>query len=372
MSNRQRVLIIDDTVANRYVLKKILSDEPGFEILEASNGAAGLELIDADVDLVIIDMNLPDMSGFELIEAAKEKLGGEKLPATISMSATFITGKDKAKGINQGAQAYLTHPINGDEVMATITSLLKTNRRFNHMRKQRNVAVEKNESLRSEMIMLERFMCSLSHDLRTPLTSASLVVNMMQENPGRRTDELLAMLSNNLHRINEMITNVLDISHMSMGGGLKLHGEEFMLQPLLDETVSNLQLQLARRLVVESTIGECPVFWDREGFLRIFDNLVVNASKHGQPDGPIHVMVATSSQYITLRVSNHGAMPENVLENLATPHFISTRSDSKGWGLGLPIVKALSESFGGSVDFRNEGNQVIVEVHLPRRIAGSV
>lgn len=365
----RRILIIDDMDANRYVLRKILEAENGFEVLEAGNGETGLGLLDASIDLVILDINLPDMTGFELIQQAEAKLGHGKLPAVINISATFVTGKDKAMGLNKGARAYLTHPINPDEVLATISSLMKSNHRFERMEKQRQVALARSENLRSEKIMLERFMRSFSHDLRSPLAAAVMVTGLMSKNPARRTEEMLKILADNLKRIDQMVTNVLDISHVSMGGGIKLMGEPLALTTVLGEAVENLRLQVTQTINVDDQLGDARVFWDKHAFLRIFDNLVINASKHGAQDTSIEVSQAIEEDMAVLCVSNHGSFPDEVLTNLATPYFISTKSETKGWGLGLPIVKALCESFGGRVSFLNDGDLAKVELRLPLSVA---
>ena len=87
----RRVLIVDDTEANRYVLRKILSSEANFQIVEACTGADGLERMVEGVDLVILDINLPDMTGFELVQKAEQRLGPARLPAIINISATFVS-----------------------------------------------------------------------------------------------------------------------------------------------------------------------------------------------------------------------------------------------------------------------------------------
>lgn len=362
----RRILIIDDMDANRYVLRKILAGEPNYEVLEATNGADGLAQLDSTVDLAILDINLPDMNGFELIRAAEEKLGSDNMPAVINISATFISGSDKAMGLNNGARAYLTHPINAEEMLATIASLMKSDNRLQRIEKRRQAAVARSESLRAEKITLERFMRSFSHDLRSPLAAATMVAGLMKRNPARRTEELIKVLEDNLKRIDRMITNVLDISHMAIGGGIELCPEPLELHTVLQEASENLRLQVAQPL--ELTLGNAThVHWDRNAFLRIYDNLVINAAKHGAQGTPINVEQLPSEDAVVLRVTNHGAFPEDVLANLATPYFISTRSDTKGWGLGLPIVKALCESFGGNVSFNNMPPLACVEVHLPRR-----
>ena len=361
----RRVLIVDDMEANRYVLRKILARETNFEILEAANAAEGMALMEAGVDLVILDINLPDMTGFELIQQAEQILGPTRLPAIINISATFVSGKDKATGLNTGARAYLTHPINPEEVRATISSLMRSNTRLERVERQRNWAEARNEQLSREKIMLERFMRSFSHDLRSPLAAAVMSTGLMQRNPARRTEELLAVLQANLRRIDEMVTNLLDISHVSVGGGINLVSEPLDLAHLLREAIANLALQVDNPLQLQLE-EPCPtVNWDRSAFLRILDNLVGNAGKHGLAQQPIRVEQSQHGEQIRLQVTNHGAFPDEVLANLATPYFISTQSDTKGWGLGLPIVKALVESFGGQVRFSNEGALARVELCLP-------
>ena len=366
----RRVLIVDDMEANRYVLRKILACEANFQILEAATGAEGLALMIAGVDLVILDINLPDMTGFELIQKAEQSLGPSRLPAIINISATFISGKDKATGLNTGARAYLTHPINPDEVLATITSLLKSNTRMERIERQRNWAEARNEQLSKEKVMLERFMRSFSHDLRSPLSAAVMATGLMQRNPARRTEDLLAVLQDNLRRIDEMVGNLLDISHVSVGGGIKLLSESMELGMLLRDAVANLALQLENPLELQLESPELQITWDRSAFLRIFDNLVGNAAKHGQALKPIRIEQSQEGDLVRLVVTNQGNFPEEVLENLATPYFISSRSDTKGWGLGLPIVKALAESFGGEVNFSNQGDLARVELLLPVALAG--
>lgn len=364
MRNR-RILIIDDMDANRYVLRKILASEPGYEVLEAANGSDGLASLESGVDLVILDINLPDMSGFELIQKAEQRLGHDKLPAIINISATFMSGKDKAMGLNTGARAYLTHPINPDEMLATISSLMRSDSKLEDVEKQREVAEAQSESLRAEKIMLERFMRSFSHDLRSPLAAAVMVAGLMQKNPARRTEEMITLLEENLRRIDKMVANILDISLVSMGGGIRLVGEQMPLGPLLDEAVANLRLQVENPLALHAEGAGQLVFWDKLAFLRIFDNLVLNAAKHGEAGTTIEVSQRLEDGRVMFCVSNRGAFPAEVLANLATPYFISTRSDTKSWGLGLPIVKALCESYGGSVAFANQEGRAEVHLSLP-------
>jgi len=144
------------------------------------------------------------------------------------------------------------------------------------------------------------------------------------------------------------------------------------LEPLGLELVAGAARQAGhtvRILDLQVETPELEVLWDRYAFLRIFDNLVINAAKHGEAGTPIQVRQWLADDQVMLELRNLGQFPDEVLANLATPYFISTRSDKRGWGLGLPIVKALSESFGGEVRFANGAGEVVITLHLPLRLA---
>lgn len=125
-STSNRILIVDDREQNRYVLRRILQ-QGGYECDEAATGREALEKVQSLPDLVILDVHLPDLSGFELCRKIKET----PRTATVSVlqiSASFVTGEDKAKALEAGADAYLTHPIDGLVLVATVRSLLRLRR----------------------------------------------------------------------------------------------------------------------------------------------------------------------------------------------------------------------------------------------------
>jgi serine phosphatase RsbU (regulator of sigma subunit)/CheY-like chemotaxis protein len=117
------ILVVDDTAASRYISGSWLR-RSGHRVVEASTGTEALAALAAtEVDLVLLDVGLPDMSGFDLCERIKSD------PAlaqpVIHLSATAIRGADRAQGLTRGADAYLTEPVEPDELLATVTSLLR-------------------------------------------------------------------------------------------------------------------------------------------------------------------------------------------------------------------------------------------------------
>ncbi|MBA3685491.1 MAG: response regulator [Planctomycetes bacterium] len=121
-----RILIIDDTPANRYVLGAILR-QGGYEVVEASNATEGLTLLDPGFDLAICDVDLPDINGLELCRRIKADPRLRSL-MVLSISAHFVTREDRATGFESGADGYLIHPIDQRELLAQVRALLRLGR----------------------------------------------------------------------------------------------------------------------------------------------------------------------------------------------------------------------------------------------------
>ncbi|MBK4987415.1 response regulator [Pseudomonas sp. S36] len=124
MSADVRLLIVDDNVATRYALRRRLAVH-GYEVLEAGTGAQGLALIrEGHIDALILDVNLPDMSGFDIVRLLRQDVRTALLPV-IHVSAASIQSGDIITGLNAGADAYLTHPVDPDVLLATLRTLLR-------------------------------------------------------------------------------------------------------------------------------------------------------------------------------------------------------------------------------------------------------
>jgi PAS domain S-box-containing protein len=124
---RVTILHVDDNEANRYVVTRILQNA-GFSVVEAANGATGLEAVAKfQPDLVILDVQLPDISGFEICRQIKANPETAFIPV-LHLSASFVQSQDKAEGLDSGADAYLVQPVEPIELLATLRSLLRIRR----------------------------------------------------------------------------------------------------------------------------------------------------------------------------------------------------------------------------------------------------
>ncbi|HET7564092.1 MAG TPA: ATP-binding protein [Gemmatimonadaceae bacterium] len=121
-----RVLVVDDTPGNRYAVARILRSG-GMHVVEADNGRDALRLVQSIPDLVLLDIKLPDVSGYEICRAIKRNPATAFIPV-MHVSATYTNDADRAYGLEAGADAYLTHPIDPGLLLATSRALLRASR----------------------------------------------------------------------------------------------------------------------------------------------------------------------------------------------------------------------------------------------------
>jgi PAS domain S-box-containing protein len=118
------ILNVDDDVGGRYAVTRDLRRH-GYEVLDSSNGREALALAaGAQPDLVLLDVNLPDIDGFEVCRRLKADAVTAGIPV-LHLSASFPDDSSRAKGLNSGADGYLTEPVDPEVLHATVKALLR-------------------------------------------------------------------------------------------------------------------------------------------------------------------------------------------------------------------------------------------------------
>jgi two-component system, OmpR family, KDP operon response regulator KdpE len=115
-----RVLVVDDEPPIRKLLRTGLAAH-GYHVIEAPNGKAALEQLDASPNLVILDLGLPDMQGHELLKTIRGR--NDSVPIIILSSRDDETGKVQA--LDLGADDYVTKPFGMDELLARMRAALR-------------------------------------------------------------------------------------------------------------------------------------------------------------------------------------------------------------------------------------------------------
>jgi class 3 adenylate cyclase len=123
MSAPARVLVVDDTPHNVKLLADLLAVK-GYEVTTAASGAQALEQIAREPpDLVLLDVVMPGMTGYEVCRKLREDRATATLP--IVMVTALDPGTERIKGIEAGADDFVTKPLNQPELLARVKSLLR-------------------------------------------------------------------------------------------------------------------------------------------------------------------------------------------------------------------------------------------------------
>lgn len=158
-----KILIADDDTLVRVAVKKILTMF-GHDVVAAESGQEALALIDEDVDVIILDINMPDLDGFETLEILNQR--------EINIPVLFLTGAGSmdyaVKAINLGAYDFLTKPIDDLELFHVKVKRAVEKRQFlrNEYLYKQNLETEvihKTKELAEKNLLLEEYSDHLEH-----------------------------------------------------------------------------------------------------------------------------------------------------------------------------------------------------------------
>lgn len=220
-------------------------------------------------------------------------------------------------------------------------------------RRQEEVSLEKRRHAMDQM------MVNISHDLRTPLTSAMGYIGMLQEgqaDPEEQKREI-DIIQRRLHRLEELLDSFFEFSRIiTQGQQPKL--EKVNLVGVLEESVANAYddyVNMGREILLKCDSPRISICSNQNLLLRIFDNLISNAKKHGS--GNLNIHVQQGENKVTLTFENHTDDPDLDPTQIFDEFYTTDISRTKGnTGLGLAIVKQFTEMLGGTIYAKMEGS----------------
>ena len=118
----KRILVIEDNETNMYLIRFML-EKSGYEVIEARDGAMGVELaVKEKPDLILMDLQLPDIDGLEAAKRIRASEADREIP--IIALTSFAMAGDREKALAAGCTGYIEKPINPDTFIAEIEKFL--------------------------------------------------------------------------------------------------------------------------------------------------------------------------------------------------------------------------------------------------------
>jgi two-component system, sensor histidine kinase and response regulator len=360
-----RILLVDDSPDNLFLIQSLLLGE-GYTIELAENGAEALAKIPTfKPDLLLLDAMMPVMDGYEVTRRLRQNSPYPFIPILL------ITAYDQlsvARGLDIGADDFIRKPVEFDELLARVRSLL----RLKHSVDERDEIARQRED----------FVSRLTHDLRTPLVAADRMLSLlMQEAMGPIAEEVkeaLEVTSRSNQNLLTLVNTLLEVYRYE-AGRKTLNFTPVALATLAQDVIEELQpLALDKGLTIEllHVPGEpATVDGDRMELRRVLTNLIGNAIKFTD-HGSIKVQLSTKqvrSGYVNagakvvqiqVQDTGPGIAPEE--QAILFESFVPGQHKRSGSGLGLHLSRCIMAVHSGTITVESEvGRGSIFTARMP-------
>lgn len=362
----ERILVIEDEINIAKNIKQIL-DLSGFYTITAEDGEEGVQLAKEEIpDLILCDVMMPNLDGYQVITELRKDEQTENIPFI------FLTAKsdrpDFRKGMELGADDYLTKPFSPNELLTAVTTRLAKHQK---MKKQ---AQDKIDELSSKIQK------ALPHELYTPLNGMIASACLLNEYAESMTIEEIKEMaktllesSQRLHQISEkfVLYTYLELTINNPERLAEIRSREYQTLPkTIIDTVAVMEAKAMGRggdLVLEVEEGFVNI--SETDLQKIVKELVNNAFKFSILGQQVKILSNVGDDRIYhLFVINEGkGMTNEQVEQIGSfRQFHQELFSQEGCGLGLAIVRKLVEIYQGSIRIESfVDHQTIIHVLLP-------
>jgi signal transduction histidine kinase len=292
---------------------------------------------------------MPDMTGFEVCRRLKESPETKHIPVIL---VTALNRKeDLVRGLDSGADEFVTKPVNGPELRARTRSMLRIKRLY--------------DELQETIHMREQLADMIVHDMRSPLYTVMLYSDLLEKRNGadEQAQQLTGKIRAQAHRLNSMLTDMLLLAKRK-AGKLVLDRVSVDMNHMIMEAVQD-QTVVAKSEGIDVQV-ELPPSGQRflaDGKLlqRTVDNLLSNAIKFSSNSSTVVVKLTyignrsgldASVSGFRITVADEGVgIPEDKLESIFEQYEIAEAGgrDVEQTGLGLAFCKMVVEAHGGRI-----------------------
>jgi signal transduction histidine kinase len=412
------IVVVEDNGEMRRLLAHLLSRE--FHVREARNGREALDCVREHApDLVLTDVMMPEMSGTELCRALKSA------PETRSIPVVLVTSKAeremKVRGLELGADDYVTKPFHPRELLARVRSLVRLHRLQAQLEERNRALEEANHQLERtlrelkaaevHLVQSERLAAvgelaaGVAHEVNNPVNFALNAVRMLKSHVTslreiatavgalelddatrlavrakeleRLRDELgVQELAQELAELVEIATEGLERTQRLVGDLKDFAGPQRAphgsvdLERCMRSTVQLLGHSLQRagvRVGVRIDSGLPRVRGDEGALNQVFLNLLKNAGEALETrGGEIGVEARAEGATVVVEIRDDGpGVAAEVRARLFEP-FVSTKETGRGTGLGLSISHRIVKEHGGTLELRSgPGEGAVFMIRLP-------
>lgn len=339
MSIMKTILVVEDNHEIREEISEIFEME-NYTVLQAKDGLEGFVCAYENLpDLIISDIMMPVTDGYGMYRKLKNNSLTEKIP--IIFLSALNTNKDIRKGMNLGADDYLTKPVSANDLIDAAHSKIE---KSNQYKKQY-------EDLKVKLLDI------LHHELRTPLNGivgfSDYLKDRINDLESNEVEEILTNICSSGKRLYELAEKYLLFAE------LKFIAEDIDQKRRLrmceyintSEEVYNLlnemDIEENRKDDIDLDMTYAELKIDKKLFRRLMKELITNALKFSEPGKKISISSDSNNERLKIRVKNYGLGMK--LEQIRSiddfMQFNKKTLAQNGSGIGLSIVKMISKIY---------------------------
>ncbi len=241
------------------------------------------------------------------------------------------------------------------------------------------IEIDRLSSVRGEADALRRadelkdaLLASVSHDLRTPLTTIKALAHDIR----MEGDDRAAIIEEEADRLNRFVADLLDLSRLA-GGALTMALEINAADDLVGAAIQRATGPLAHHTLDVHLDPSEPLLAGRFDFvhsLRVLVNLIENAAKYSPAGSTIDLDVRHVDEWLEFAVADRGpGVPAAERERIFEPYYSTAGSDAGGAGLGLSIAHGMAHAQGASLTYApREGGGSVFMYRVPLADVGSL
>lgn len=366
-----KILMLEDNPEDAFLIERVLrKDNMVFVTERVDTREEFCESIERfQPDVVLSDHGLPRFNSREALKISLK----ERAVAPFILVTGTMSDEIAISCLREGADDYILKG-NLSRLPSAIRRAIKERRLEKLKREARYALRRQNRELVKVNSELDKFVYSVSHQLRGPLASVMGLLNVAETKP-RNIDEIHAMMRRSVMKLDETLKEIIDYSNNAR---TEIANAEIDWQMLINSTFDKLQyLQNAHKIKSTVDLGEAqfPFYSDPQRLSIIFSSLYSNCILYCAHDKEplIHTRVTVAYDTVEISITDNGSgISEKCLPHVFTM-FYRASERSTGAGLGLYITKETVKKLGGTVQISSsEQRGTTVVVTLPNHKPGDI
>lgn len=335
------ILIVEDEGDVAELLRYNLQ-QAGYRTVVAEDGAQALRAVQyGDPDLILLDVMLPEMDGWQVCRIIRGSERASGVP--IIMLSALNMEEARVQGLRIGADDYVTKPFSIQELLLRVRCALDKELALRELRQRSS---DRDSSL-----------ACLMHEMKNSLSVLSGYTHLALLHDGDAP--YVQEMSSAADHMDRVMDQIVLVNRLEQGQ-LGIERQPIEVLPIIEEAVDALRASTrgSETNISLAHAAAAPVLGNRTAFRQVLLNLLSNAVKYNRPGGRVWVACDASECCVAVSVKDEGpGIPKSEQSRVFDKFFRGASTPGiPGSGLGLYVVKLLTEAMGGTVSLASIEN----------------